>query len=73
MLKTIAHYSKIVAKYSYYPLLIGFISLLAAIINDGSGRGALCWFIFGVCAALSIFSFMSGWLCKKAGIDSKIR
>jgi hypothetical protein len=73
MLRAIANFSKTIAKYSYYPLFLGFICLLAAIVNDGKALAGLCWFLFGVCAALSIFSFMSGWLCRKAGIDPKIR
>ena len=73
MLKSIARLSKTIAKYSYYPILLGFICLLAAIVNDGNALSALSWFLFGVCAVLSVFSFMSGWLCKKAGIDPKIR
>ena len=73
MLKSIARASKTVSKYSYYPIFIGLLSLCAAIANNGNMREILCWILFGVCAALSVFAFMSKYLCKKAGIDPRIR
>ena len=73
MLKKIAYWSKVVSKYSYYPIFLGIIAILAAIVNDGKPLAGLSWFLFAVCAVLSVFSFLSGWLCKKAGIDPTIR
>ena len=72
MLKALARFSKVIARYAYYPILIGFISLLSAIVNRGKPFAVLGWTLFGVCAVLSAISFLSGWLCKKAGIDDRI-
>lgn len=73
MLRKLAEWSKIISKYSYYPIFIGFIALFSGIINDGKPMAFLAWFLFAACLVLSVFSFLSGWLCKKAGIDPKIR
>ena len=71
MLKSIAEFSKAVKKYSYYPMLIGFIALGAAVAYDGS-RALLACILAGVCALLCIFALFSSKLCKMAGIDDKI-
>ncbi len=71
MIKSIAEFSKTVKKYSYYPMLIGFIAVAAAFVYDGS-RSALAWMLAAVCAVLCIISLCSSKLCKMAGIDDKI-
>jgi hypothetical protein len=72
-LTALARFSKVIAKYEYYPLLIGFIGLGSAIGYHGTFYEALGIFVFSVCAILSLFAALSRWLCKKAGIDPKIR
>ena len=72
MLKKIAEFSKVIAKYSYYPIFIGLISVISAIVNRGKPLAVLAWALFVVCGALSVFSFLSSWLCRKAGISDKI-
>ena len=71
MLRTIAEFSKTVKKYSYYPMIIGFIGLGAAAAYTGS-MAYLGIVVAAVCALLSILALCSSKLCKKAGIDDKI-
>ena len=71
MLKSIAEFSKTIKKYSYYPMLIGFIGLGAAVAYEGSMM-YLGLIVAAVCAALSALAMFSSSLCKKAGIDDKI-
>jgi len=72
MLLKLARFSKFVAKYEYYPLLIGFIALVSAIINGGAIR-ALALFIVVVCFILSAIALLKNKLCKMTGEDPEIR
>ena len=72
-LTPLAKFSKVIAKYEYYPLLIGFVGLGSAIAYHDSFFHVAGIFVFSVCAILSLFAALSKWLCKKAGIDPKIR
>jgi len=71
MLKSIAEFSKTIKKYSYYPMIIGFVGLATAAAYDGS-RALLGLLLAAVCAVLCILALCSSWLCKKAGIDDRI-
>lgn len=71
MLKSFARFSKQVAKYSYYPMLIGFIALGAAIAYDGP-QAFLGWTVAAICAVFSLIALLSSKICKKAGIDDRI-
>ncbi len=72
-LTAFAKFSKVIAKYAYYPLLIGFIGLGSAIGYHDTFFAVIGFTLFTVCTALSLIAALSGWLCKKAGIDPKIR
>ena len=71
MLRSIAEFSKVIKKYSYYPMIIGFIGLGAAAAYEGS-MAYLGLTIAAICAILAIIAMCSSKLCKKAGIDDKI-
>ena len=71
MLKSLAEFSKTIKKYSYYPMIIGFIGLAAAAAYEGS-MAYLGLAVAAVCAVLTIIALFSSKLCKKAGIDDKI-
>lgn len=71
MLRSFAEFSKVIKKYSYYPMIIGFVGLAAAVAYEGS-MAYLGIAIAAVCAVLAIIALLSGKLCKKAGIDDKI-
>lgn len=71
MLRSIAEFSKTIKKYAYYPMVIGFIALGAAVANEGS-RATLAYALAAICALLSLVALCSSKLCKKAGIDDKI-
>ena len=71
MLKSLAEFSKTIKKYSYYPMLIGVISIAAAVAYEGS-RSVLACMLAGICALLCIFALCSTKLCKMAGIDDRI-
>ena len=73
MLKAIANFSKIVAKYAYYPMLIGFIAVCSAFVYRGDAYSYVGMAVAVICAALTILSFFSKKLCRMAGIDEKIR
>jgi len=49
MLKSIAEFSKTIKKYSYYPMIIGFVGLATAAAYDGS-RALLGLLLAAVCA-----------------------
>lgn len=71
MLRSIAEFSKTVKKYAYYPMIIGFVGICAAVAYEGS----TAWLgvaVAVICAVLSIIALCSSALCKKAGIDDKI-
>lgn len=72
MLRSIAEFSKTIKKYSYYPMLIGFVCLAATAAYDGP-RATLGLMGFAVCAVLIIIALLSSWLCKAAGIDDTIK
>lgn len=72
MLRSIAEFSKAVKKYAYYPLLIGFIALLSAIVNYGKPFSIIGWSMFAICGVLSTIALLSKWLCRKAGISDRI-
>lgn len=71
MLKSFARFSKLIAKYAYYPMIIGLIALGAAVAYDGL-QAYLGYVVAAVCAALSLIALLSSKICKKAGIDDKI-
>lgn len=71
MLKSFARFSKLIAKYSYYPMIIGFIALGAAVAYDGL-QSCLGYVVAAVCAALSLIALLSSRICKKAGIDDRL-
>lgn len=71
MLKSFARFSKLIAKYSYYPMIIGFIALGSAVAYNGL-QAYLGYAVAGVCAALSLIALLSSKICTKAGIDDKI-
>lgn len=71
MLKSFAYFSKQIAKYSYYPMIIGFVALGAAVAYDGLQAYLGCA-VAAVCAVLSLIALLSPKICKKAGIDDKI-
>lgn len=71
MLKSFARFSKQIAKYSYYTMIIGFIALGAAVAYDGL-QAYLGYGVAAVCAVLSLIALLSSKICKKAGIDDKI-
>lgn len=71
MLRKIAEFSKVIKKYSYYPMIIGFVGLAAAAAYEGS-MSYLGLAIAAISAVLAIITLFSSKLCKKAGIDDKI-
>lgn len=71
MLRSLAEFSKTIKKYSYYPMIIGFIGLAAAAAYTGS-MAYLGLAVAAVCAVLTLIALFSSKLCKKAGIDDKI-
>ena len=71
MLRSLAEFSKTIKKYAYYPMIIGFIGLAAAVAYEGSMM-YLGIAVAAVCALLSLLAMFSSKLCKKAGIDDKI-
>jgi hypothetical protein len=72
-LTALAKFSKLVAKYEYYPLLIGFVGLASAIANRDSLFRAVGIIVACASGLLSLIALFSKWLCKRAGIDPKIR
>ncbi len=72
-LTALAKFSRVIAKYEYYPLLIGFVGLGSAIAYHDSFYRAVGIAVFSLCAILSLFAALSKLLCKWAGIDPKIR
>ena len=71
-MKALARFSKTIAKYAYYPMLIGFIALCSVAVNRGKPLGALSTLVAAVCDVLCIVALLSKTLYKKAGIDDKI-
>ena len=71
MLRSLAEFSKVIKKYAYYPMILGFVGLAAAAAYTGS-MAYLGLAIAVICAVLSIIALCSSKLCKKAGIDDKI-
>lgn len=72
-LTALAKFSKVVAKYEYYPLLIGFIGLGSAFAYHDSAYRVVGIAVFSICAVLSLIAALSKLLCKWAGVDPKIR
>lgn len=73
LLTALAKFSKTIAKYEYYPLLIGFVGLGSSIAYHDTFYRVIGFAIFTICAILSLIAALSKWLCKKAGIDPKIK
>lgn len=73
MLKSLAEFSKVIAKYAYYPMLIGFISIVSAFVYSGTSFSYLGLVLAVICLLLSLLAAFSKKLCAKAGIDDKIR
>lgn len=73
MLKAIAGFSKVIAKYAYYPMLIGFIAVCSAFVYRGDAYSYVGMTVAVVCAVLTVLGFLSKKLCHMAGIDDKIR
>ncbi|MBQ4090304.1 MAG: hypothetical protein IJC56_10585 [Clostridia bacterium] len=71
MLRSLAEFSKTIKKFAYYPMIIGFVGICAAVAYEGF-TAYLGIFIAAVCAILSVIAMCSSKLCKKAGIDDKI-
>lgn len=72
MLKAIAKFSKLVAKYSYYPILLGFVGIGSIIANRGEAFSVVGYIFTSLCAVLCLIALLSRFLCRKAGIDEKI-
>lgn len=73
MLKKIAEFSKTIKKYSYYPILIGIISIISAWLYKGTFRAYIGIALAVICAVLVIITLLSDKLCGWAGIDPKNR
>ena len=73
MLKSIAEFSKTIKKYSYYPILIGIISIVSAWLYRDSFRAYIGIALAVISAVLIIIALLSDKLCDWAKIDPKNR